>query len=94
LDIIYNLASKCDVFLHNFVPEKEDQLRISYDIIKQHNPQIIYAGLTGYEEMQFINCKDMDLMVLMSTDLLMMFSLQELVASYLLLGLKTEILVK
>jgi crotonobetainyl-CoA:carnitine CoA-transferase CaiB-like acyl-CoA transferase len=47
LDLLYQLAATCDVFLCNKVPEVRKKLRIDVDDIKAQNPDIIYAMGTG-----------------------------------------------
>lgn len=50
LDILYQLASSCDVFLTNKLPSVREKLRISADDIRSHSPDIIYVEGTGQGE--------------------------------------------
>lgn len=47
-EIFYDLAKKSHVILESFRPKVKDRLGISYDIVKQVNPKIIYCSLSGY----------------------------------------------
>jgi crotonobetainyl-CoA:carnitine CoA-transferase CaiB-like acyl-CoA transferase len=46
--IIKELASKSDVFLENFPPGTTEKLGISYKVIREVNPKIIYCTITGF----------------------------------------------
>ncbi|MCU1375853.1 MAG: L-carnitine dehydratase/bile acid-inducible protein, partial [Actinomycetia bacterium] len=50
LDILYQLAATCDVFLTNKLPGVRAKLHIDVDDIRAHNPDIIYVRGTGYGE--------------------------------------------
>ena len=50
LDLIYRLASTCDVFLTNKLPAVRKKLRIELEDIRAHNPNIIYVAGTGAGE--------------------------------------------
>jgi crotonobetainyl-CoA:carnitine CoA-transferase CaiB-like acyl-CoA transferase len=43
LDILYQLAASCDVFLTNKLPSVRTKLKIDVDDIRAHNPNIIYV---------------------------------------------------
>jgi len=47
-DLVLQLASKCDVFVENFVPGKACKLGLDYPAVRAANPRIIYASLSGY----------------------------------------------
>jgi len=47
-EIIYRLAKKADVFLHNFRQGIPEKLGVGYDTISQIKPDIIYAAASGY----------------------------------------------
>jgi len=47
-DLVYRLASKCDVFLTNFRPDARKRLRIECEDIRAHNASIIYVRGSGY----------------------------------------------
>jgi crotonobetainyl-CoA:carnitine CoA-transferase CaiB-like acyl-CoA transferase len=50
LDILYQLAATCDVFLTNKLPSVRSKLHIDVDEIRAHNPSIIYVRGTGQGE--------------------------------------------
>ena len=43
LELLYELAKHCDVFLTNYLPSARRKLKIDVDDIRKHNPKIIYA---------------------------------------------------
>jgi crotonobetainyl-CoA:carnitine CoA-transferase CaiB-like acyl-CoA transferase len=47
LDILYQLAATCDVFLTNKLPRVRTKLNIDVDDIRAHNPNIIYVRGSG-----------------------------------------------
>lgn len=47
-EILHRLATSADVFLNNLRPYEMDKFRLTYEILSQINPRIIYANLTGY----------------------------------------------
>jgi crotonobetainyl-CoA:carnitine CoA-transferase CaiB-like acyl-CoA transferase len=47
-EIIYRLVKKADVFVHNFRQGVPEKLKLDYETIRQHNPDIIYAAASGY----------------------------------------------
>ncbi len=48
VEIIKDLARKSDVFIENFAPGGTDKLGISYDVMREVNPRIIYCSITGF----------------------------------------------
>jgi len=46
--ILYELVKKSDVFLTNYRYSTIKKLNISYDILKEVNPRLIYAHLSGF----------------------------------------------
>jgi crotonobetainyl-CoA:carnitine CoA-transferase CaiB-like acyl-CoA transferase len=48
LDVLYQLAARCDVFLTNKMPGVRERLHIDVDDIRAHNPDIVYVKGTGY----------------------------------------------
>ncbi len=50
IDILYRLATTCDVFLTNKLPSVRTKLKIDVDDVRAHNPDIIYALGTGQGE--------------------------------------------
>ncbi len=50
LDILYRLATTCDVFLTNKVPSVRTKLGIGVEELRAHNPRIIYVRGTGQGE--------------------------------------------
>ena len=47
-NILYQLAAKSDVVNENFRPGITKRLKIDYETLKAHNPDIIYSSVTGY----------------------------------------------
>jgi crotonobetainyl-CoA:carnitine CoA-transferase CaiB-like acyl-CoA transferase len=50
LEILYELAKTCDVFLTNKLPAVRSKLKIDVEDIRAHNPDIIYVRGTGQGE--------------------------------------------
>jgi succinate--hydroxymethylglutarate CoA-transferase len=48
LDLIYELATKCDVLIENYVPGKLDQMKLGYEDVRKVAPSIIYCSITGF----------------------------------------------
>lgn len=48
LERIKELLTKADVMMHNFRPGVMERLGLDYEIVKQINPSIIYAEVSGY----------------------------------------------
>jgi len=46
--IAYRLVEKADVFASNLQEPSLQKLRMDYDTLKQINPRVVYAHLTGY----------------------------------------------
>lgn len=47
---IRKLIEKADVVMHNFRPGVMERLGFDYESVKQINPSVIYASITGYGE--------------------------------------------
>lgn len=47
-DILYSLASKSDVLIHNYLPSRAVKLGVNYEKIRAANPSIIYCSINGY----------------------------------------------
>lgn len=45
---LVKLIEKADILIHNFRPGVMERNGLSYDIIKQINPQLVYAYINGY----------------------------------------------
>jgi len=48
LEIILRMADKADVLLENFRPDLKERLGISYEVISQRNPRLIYASISAF----------------------------------------------
>lgn len=48
ITVIKKLIKKADVLIHNFRPGVMDKLGLGYTTIKEINPRIIYAKISGY----------------------------------------------
>ena len=47
LQILKDMVSQCDVFLHNFRPSQVAEFGIAYEALKPSNPRLIYASMNG-----------------------------------------------
>jgi len=47
---IIELIKKADVMIHNFRPGVMERIGLSYEDVKNINPQIVYAAISGYGE--------------------------------------------
>ena len=47
-EIFLKLIGKVDVIVENFVPGTMKRLGLDYDTVKEYNPRIIYASLSGF----------------------------------------------
>ncbi len=47
-EIIYRLAGKSDVFMHNFLHETAAKFGLDYQSLSKGNPRLIYAHASGY----------------------------------------------
>ncbi len=48
LEKIKDLLRKADVMMHNFRPGVMERIGLDYNTVKEINPQIVYAEITGY----------------------------------------------
>lgn len=48
LEIVYKLASVCDIVLVSYKPGDAQKLKVDYETLRIYNTKIIYAHLTGY----------------------------------------------
>lgn len=46
--IIYDLVKTADVVVENFRPGSMKAMKLDYDVLKQYNPKIIMASISGY----------------------------------------------
>ena len=46
--IVQRLASQCDVLIHNYRVGKIDKFKLDYESVKQSNPNVVYAHITGF----------------------------------------------
>jgi len=47
-EIFLGLVKQVDVVVENFVPGTMKRLGLDYEVLKQHNPKIIYAACSGF----------------------------------------------
>ena len=47
-DILLKLARRADVVVENFVPGTMKRLGVDYEVLRQHNPRLIYAACSGF----------------------------------------------
>jgi len=50
LEACLALAKKADVLVYNIRPQAMARLGLSYEVVKKHNPRIIYAGCFGFSQ--------------------------------------------
>ncbi|MFV8326678.1 CaiB/BaiF CoA transferase family protein [Flavobacterium sp. ZS1P14] len=48
LEILKKLLAKADVVMHNFRPGVMERVGLGYDVVKEINPQVVYAEISGY----------------------------------------------
>ncbi len=48
LEIIYELVRKSDIVLVSYKPGDAEKLKVDYPTLKEHNPGLIFAHITGY----------------------------------------------
>ena len=46
--LFLDLVKKVDVVAENFVPGTMDRLGLGYEVLKKHNPRLIYAACSGF----------------------------------------------
>lgn len=47
-EVVYQLATRSDVFVQSWTPGVIERLALDYQAIRKHNPAIIYASATGF----------------------------------------------
>lgn len=47
-DICRQLVSKCDVLVENFTPGVMERLGLDYETLRQDNPGLVYAAISGF----------------------------------------------
>ena len=47
-DVFLRLVQKADVVMENFTPGTMESLALGYDVLRAHNPRIIYAATSGF----------------------------------------------
>jgi len=47
-ELLLKLVEKSDVVTENFTPGTMDKLGLGYEVLRKHNPRIIYAACSGY----------------------------------------------
>jgi CoA:oxalate CoA-transferase len=47
-EIVLKLASTCDVFVENMRPGKAAALGLSYEVVRELNPRVVYCSVNGY----------------------------------------------
>lgn len=63
LQLAYELASRADIFIENFKPGGLKRFKLDYDSVKQLNPSIIYASISGFGTAQGASLPGYDLIV-------------------------------
>lgn len=47
-DIVLQMAAEADVIIQNFRPGVIDRLGLGYDAVRERNPEVVYASISGY----------------------------------------------
>jgi crotonobetainyl-CoA:carnitine CoA-transferase CaiB-like acyl-CoA transferase len=47
-DVFYRLADRADVVVENFRADVKKRLRIDYETLRERNPRLIYASISGF----------------------------------------------
>ena len=47
-EVIYRLVAGCDVFVTNLLAGRRERYGLTYDALKAHRPDLIFASVTGY----------------------------------------------
>ncbi|MBP0593558.1 CoA transferase [Paraburkholderia sp. LEh10] len=47
-EILFDLVRRADVFIENFRPDVKDRLGISPDALREINPRLVYASISGF----------------------------------------------
>jgi crotonobetainyl-CoA:carnitine CoA-transferase CaiB-like acyl-CoA transferase len=48
MEVFHKLASKADIVIESFRPNVKRKLKIDYDDLKEDNPRLIYASVSGF----------------------------------------------
>lgn len=48
LALIRDMAAKADILVENFKPGAMEEMGLGYDVLKEANPRLIYANITGF----------------------------------------------
>ncbi|EAA32916.1 CoA-transferase family III [Neurospora crassa] len=48
VEILQKLAAKCDILVENYIPGSLKKYGLDYETLRQINPALIYASITGY----------------------------------------------
>ncbi len=49
-EVLLKLAATADVFITNYPPALIEKFRLHYEVLREVNPRLIYAHVTGYGE--------------------------------------------
>lgn len=47
-EILFDLISKCDVFIENYRPGMLKKMGLGYDVLKEINPKLVMASISGF----------------------------------------------
>ncbi len=47
-EILRRLLEKCDVVVHNFLPQTAEKLGVSYEAVREINPKAVYLAILGF----------------------------------------------
>lgn len=78
LALLHRMIGQADVFIQNLGPGVAEKLGVSYPVLKQLNPTLIYAAVTGYGELgPYEKKKAYDLLVAAESGLLSITGTEE-----------------
>eukprot|EP00164_Ancoracysta_twista_P003474 GFYU01004635.1.p1 GENE.GFYU01004635.1~~GFYU01004635.1.p1 ORF type:complete len:461 (+),score=81.43 GFYU01004635.1:71-1453(+) len=46
--ILHDMVKDADVFIHNMIPGKLESMNLGYEQLKEVNPRLVYAGISGF----------------------------------------------
>lgn len=49
-EIVLKLASQCDVVVENYRPGVMDRLGLSFEVLRENNPKLVYAAIRGFAD--------------------------------------------
>jgi CoA:oxalate CoA-transferase len=47
-ELLFEMASRADILVENFAPGTMERLGVGYEVLRAHNPRLVYASGSGY----------------------------------------------